>query len=470
MAKYNLRPHQITDLAFYLQNDKCGNLSDPGCDKTGSVCVYIQYLYEHKNKISLWAMPKSLIGKNREELLNFTDLRPDQIMVLDGTPSQRTKLLESGEPAVILMSFQRWATDWEMLKAKFPKIDAMMFDEFHMGGFKKPTSKRSQALFKSARTLSIFLPMSGSLVAGRLDSCYSAIHVIEPRYYFDHYSFLQEHGIFDDYNNVVAWKNHDKIGRIFIRHCIRRSFKETHGEKARVIIKEKVKMNEELREIYEEFENNALLELEDSFLEGGNPAVATMRCRQIMAHPHTLGTITIGGREIGIKNWSEDNLTSKEEALQVHVEDHINTGKPLLIFASLQPEQERIVALCKKWGLSGVELINASVSGQKRIQIDTAFRAGTLQCVVASPATASVGFNWGHVDHIVFMSLDYENVNFIQAYGRAIRGKRDTPVLIHIMEYEKSIDQRIMQIIDQKSADLHKIDPTYEKLELSKGG
>lgn len=449
-----LRDDQIEDLAFYINNPRCGNLSDPGTGKTPSVCVYIEYLFKHKNTKTIWSMPKSLLRKNYRELLRFTNLLPEQCIIVDGTPKEREQQINDPRGVVWLMGFKRFADDWDKMRAIHPTIDALIFDEFHMGGFKKPTSARSLALFIAMRKMKYFLPMTGTLIAGRLDSCYSAIHVIEPRYYSSHSSFMAQHSLQDADGNIMAWVNHEKLGRIFLRHTIRRSFESVHGKQVIVTQKELIPMDSKTYDAYKEFEAKAILELDDSFLDGSNPGVNAIRCRQIMAHPQTFGILKPG------------ELTGKDERLQIHVEDHLNNGTPLIIFGALIPEQERVAELCEKWGLK-VGLINSHVSSKMRSIIDEDFIAGKLNCVVASQGTASVGFNWGHVDHIINVSIDYEDTNFIQSFRRATRSARTKPLRITLFEYENSIDKRVFQIVDRKSRDLNKVDSSYPILNLS---
>lgn len=449
-----LRDYQIQDLSFYMNNERCANLSDPGTGKTPSACVYTEYLWADKGFKTIWAMPKSLLWKNYNEFLAFTNFKPEEVVIVDGTPKQREVQMASKTAKVWLMGFKRWADEWKKMREMHPEINFFCFDEWHMGGFKNPTSKRSEELFKSMRVVKYFLPMSGTLISGRLDSCYTAIKIIEPRYYANHFSFMAQHALTDEFGSVLGWVNHEKLGRIFLRHCIRHSFEEVYGKEAKKLIFEQVPMDPKSLKAYKEFEEKAMLELEDEFLDGVNPAVNATRCRQIMGHPHHFNLL------------KENELTGKEERLQIHVEDHLNTGKPLVIFSSLIPEQERLASLCSKWGMK-TALINSSVSPAKRAKIDADFQAGRIQCIVGSPATAAVGFNWGHTDHIIFASIDYDNTNFVQAYRRAIRGKRETPLLITVLEYENSIDQRIFKIVDRKSRDLAKVDASYEKLTLS---
>jgi superfamily II DNA/RNA helicase len=212
-------------------------------------------------------------------------------------------------------------------------------------------------------------------------------------------------------------------------------------------------MSPKQRKAYEEMEEGALVELEDSFLKGEMPAVNAMRCRQIMSHPETFG---IGKGE----------RTGKDERLIIHLADAVQSGEPIAVFASLIPEQERIVELARSMGLR-TALINGNVSSAARARIDQAFRAGQLDCVVASPDTAGVGFNWHHLLVMVFASLNYMDDSFVQAYRRGIRGKREKALLIYVLEYRDSIDQRIMQIIEEKSREANLVDPTKEVFSLS---
>jgi SNF2 family DNA or RNA helicase len=111
--------------------------------------------------------------------------------------------------------------------------------------------------------------------------------------------------------------------------------------------------------------------------------------------------------------------------------------------------------------------INGDVSTKRRFEIDDDFKAGYLDIVIGSPATMAVGYNWGHVDTVVFMSLDYMDSSFIQGYRRAIRGKRTTPCLIYVLEYENSVDQKIFAIVQKKSALAHAVDETQERIQLN---
>jgi SNF2 family DNA or RNA helicase len=104
------------------------------------------------------------------------------------------------------------------------------------------------------------------------------------------------------------------------------------------------------------------------------------------------------------------------------------------------------------------ELINGSVSGKKRAEIDSDFRSGKIQIVIGSPETMAVGFNWEHVDTVVFVSIDYKDSNWRQAIGRADRGTRTYPLKVYRLYYDKcKVEARLWNIIKTKMEDNRKV-------------
>ena len=60
-------------------------------------------------------------------------------------------------------------------------------------------------------------------------------------------------------------------------------------------------------------------------------------------HPSGLGTYDL----------MKGELTGKDERLLIHLTNHVNTGKPLVVFASLIPEMERIHTICREMNWTG---------------------------------------------------------------------------------------------------------------------
>jgi hypothetical protein len=487
-----LRPEQVERLAQYIANPRFLDLSDPGTGKTPPVCVYLRFQWSEHGHKSLWAMPKSLLQKNRDELLRFTDFRPEDVVILeddklDPTQAQRNQLrkhVELGhkrfskellpyrkfwprllegevidliaecEAKVILVGFRFMARFWQRLVQSQPAIGCLAVDELHMA-FGSVDSQNTKSLFGIMRHAKSFIGMTGTLLNGRLDSVYPAIHVIEPRYYISYAGFRQQHVAFEDsYGNVLSWKNLEKVGQILLNHGIRRTFEEVYGKEDVVFLPDQVTMGPEMREQYDLFHEQAMLELETGeFLDGSLPGVATIRARQIMAHPETMLLC-------------KGEVTGKDERLMLHVEDAKARGESLLIFSVHTAEQERIKRLLESMGRR-VGLMNGNTTTAQRAEIDRAFKARELDDVVGSPKTMAVGWNWEHVDHVVAVSYEYQDVDWLQAYRRASRGTRTKTLRVSIMQYKDSIDKRVLQIVREKSILANKVDPTRPVLQLA---
>jgi len=445
----DVRDHQVASLAFLMSRSRCGDFSQPGTGKSIPACIYMGWLWKEKRVRTIWAMPMSLLKKNLQELLLWAGV---DAVIVSGTPVRREQLMQR-DAAVFLMGFDCFARNWERLVARHPDIDCLVADEWHMG-FKTNGSKRTQSMYRFMERTTHLLAMTGTLVDGRLDTAYPFIHLVAPQAYAGgHDGFLARHAMEDDYGRVSEWIRPAEVGSILGKHAIRHTFEAVHGPEASVLVHEEVEMTPRQRAFYDRFEKQALVELEASWLDGTQPGVNLIRCRQLMEHPQSFGppldTIT---------------LTGKEERLLVHL---ANRTKPLVIFGALTGQHRRVRQICEAEGFR-VGMINGTVSEAARSRIDEDFRAGHIDIVVASPATAGIGFNWGHVDHVIFMSLDYLDSNFVQACRRAIRGRREKPLLVTVLEYEASVDQHIFAIVEKKSRMANAVDPSRLRLRLSR--
>lgn len=438
---FTLRPYQSAHLAFHIAKKRSLNLSHPGTGKTPTACLYIQYLNRIEKAIVAFVMPKSLLKKNYDELLRFTDFLPEEVAVVDGTPKKREEIYANPKVKVFLMGFDCFSREWQKLPKEF---NGVVVDEFHMG-YKTNDSKRTQNFYGAMNRVKFFLGMTGTLIDGRLSSAYPAIRVIEPRYYASYKNFLYQHAITDDFGTVIEWTNHAKIKRILAREAVAMTFEEAYkGSPKPIIIPEKCGMDKVHLNAYKEFEDKALLELEDNYLtDSGSGGVHQMRCRQILEAPESIGLEGIP-------------YLGKDEMLKVHLEDTKNSGKPLLIFSVFTAEQERLVKLCEEYGLR-TGLINGSISGKNRSKIDQDFRAGRLDVVVGSPETMAVGFNWEHVDTVIFVSIDYKDSNWKQAIQRADRGGRKYPLRVYRLFYDVKVEHRLFEIIKRKQEDSRKV-------------
>jgi hypothetical protein len=445
----------MADLIFLIQQKNALLLHDPGCGKTPTVCVNQYRRAMTGIGRTIWSQPKALMAKNKQELLEFTDFKDKDVQIVDGTRAQVDAAMRS-DAAVLIMGaarFQLVANDVP------PEYNCHDVDEIHMtygGG----TSKRTGA-FLQHRTIESTM-MSGTLINGRLDSAWPAIHKINPKYYplgLD--SFMNYHALCDENGKVAFWRNHSKLSGIFAKHGLRRTFEEIHGKQSVVIQVEEVELSPRQRKRYEEFEEKALIELDDVIIDGIESG-ALSRARQIMEHPRQFHDPRHPGEYIDIV---DGELTAKEEALLIHLEDHTRTGKPLIIFSSLVQQQHELLRIVQKAGLTAC-LMNSVATAKQRGEMDTGFVRGDYQVMIGSSQIANVGFNWQfwgpkrvEVDHVIFASTNFLDGDFGQAFKRVIRQNRITPLRVTVQRYMNTVERKIHGIICRKSREANKVDP-----------
>lgn len=458
---------QVPRLAFYIGQKKCMDLSDPGTGKTPPVCVNIGRRANAGMKTA-WVQPLALIDKNVEEIMRWTGMPRSAIAVIDGSPAKIQKEMQKGA-AAFLLGPDRFKTTY--LDLYHQGVRALDTDEHHMC-FGGASSARTAAFLEMSKYMEEGVFMTGTMINGRLDTGYSAIAAIEPRYYPFGYedSFLSEHAWLDDYGRPKTWYGHEKLATIFGRHGIRYTFEQIFGKQAVIPEVQWVSMHPKQKALFDQLREEAFVELEEFFVDGSQPGPAMIRARQLMEHPNHFPDLRDKDGSLGLPpvDVTPGHLPGKLEALKIHFEDHLRTGKPFILFAALIPQQHQIKAVASAMGLR-VELMNGSMSRPQKDRVDRAFRAGELDGVIATPGVASVGFNWQFIggqelDHVIFASLGYMDSDFVQGYRRAIRDVRASPLRITTLAYYDSLDPRFMQILEGKSLDAHKVDPTREVL------
>lgn len=469
MATKQLRPYQIEDLAFYIRNPRCLNRSEPATGKTGSACMYVQWVYSNGG-MTIFVNTSSIIGKNIDELLAFTDLQEHNIVrwtsdILKNPPKSVNNV------ACLFITADSLRMYWVEIMKMFPNVELLLADELHLywsthgeewyewtargQELKRKGSQRTISFYRIMQKIPRFLGLTGTLIRGRLDSAYPVIQVIAPQIYGSYQGFLAKHAIITNYNRKPeSWINHDYLRTILDCLSINRTFVEVYGKENKVVIPQSILLPEKQKAAYDEFHEMAMLELKNGeMLTTESPNTHVIRCRQILGHPDCVDGKVILDRK---------HRTGKEDWIL----DEIDPSQPTIIFSSLQPEQERLLDFAQRTLKVKAALINGNVTGFKRDLIDRDFRNGDIDWIICSPRCAGVGFNWERAENMIFASYDYMDDSYVQAYRRGIRGVRTTPLKIFVLRYKGTIERRILSIMETKSMHANLVDPTRERIRL----
>lgn len=442
--KLQLRDYQNKHLSFLLSNHRAGDLSEAGTGKSPTAALWIYA--QSQDKRVIWVMPKSLLVKNYFELLLWSNLTPDEVIILDGSISQRAKQLANKTTRVFIMGYQCFANNWKKLVEQFPDTYHLAVDEHHLGFSTHCQYNFHQRKYVGAmRTLEFYqflkrggalLSMTGTMISGRLNSAYSFINAVNPSYYPTYEAFMQWHSLRDEYGNPFHWKNHGRLQKILDKHSCRVTFEEVYGKEKKDMFIQMCTMSPSQYKAYKDMENRQISMLGDDYLEADNAAVAIAHCFSIMQTPE----------KHGLPCHPTD---SKEAHLENLLDDHKETGRPLIIFDKAVDNHYKVAEMCKKRGMTH-GIMNSRETTDRGV-MDYQFTGGQMQIMICSPAVAGIGFNWGHVDDMVFNSLDWQDSTFIQNYRRAMRGVRERPLRIYVFVYRGGLDIYIAKKLKEKS-------------------
>ncbi len=454
----SLRAYQINHLGFFMNESRVIDRSDAGTGKTPVMCLWLYA--RSKEDRCVWTMPKSLMAKNYEELLLWSNLEPHQIVMVDGTPEQRKQQMDWREGRVFIMGFDTFANNWEYLRNRYSNLKHLCGDEFHKGfsthgkrDYRNPDkfigTRRTVMFYDFMRAGGHLLATTGTIINGRLTSAFPVIHTINPLYYSTYENFLNWHAYLDEWGSPKYWKNHDRVSQILDAHGRRVTYEQAYGKEAKEQFVIRCWMGAKQHKAYKEIEEKAILELDNGdVMEAKNEGVVIRRCLEIMQVPEKFGIV-------------ETNENGKEARLLDEVETAIEEGEQLLIFEPIKAAQYKWQDLLKRAGRRA-EVMNGDVTGAARMWQDKNFKTGEIQDLICSPDVAGVGFNWEHVNTVIFMALDWQDTTFIQNYRRAMRGTRTKPLRILIYQYVGSIDVKIAQKINDKSYHRTKIEEGTE--------
>lgn len=407
----------------------------------------------------IWIQPSSLLNKNRRELLDWNiDLGQDQVQVVKGTHLQRQKICKDPNVLVWLMTAEAYAKYIVEMRNKFHDIVQVICDEPHLyyRGF---NSKRTQAFILNTPSWNRVNFMTATPTPrGKLQGAYIYCHMIQKNYYGSYEFFMRTHAEFDAYGSVTEWKSHEVLKRFLQNYSICWTAKDMYGDVDEIIIRDVVSLEPKVASIYRQFEQDGIAEIKDIVLEAKTGGTSSLRIRQMLAHPHAI-SLPSGWDASGTPIKFEkvcifDEITPKIERILEYAEE----GEPIIIFGTFTAEIEKIAEVleAKKFR---VGVIHGGVSQNRRNNIDQEFQQGNLDVVVCSAATAGVGFNWGHVNTVIFHSLNYGDDEFLQAVARAKRGVRAETLRIVLLEYEETADQYVMWAVHHNSKSSNKANP-----------
>lgn len=188
---------------------------------------------------------------------------------------------------------------------------------------------------------------------------------------------------------------------------------------------------------YLRMEDELVAKIEGGHVIASNAAVATGKCRQLANG--AIYTDAQGHYEVFHKE--------KLEALEDLVE--AMSGQPLLVAYSWKFDLEMIQKAMKVPAIGqGSDRQDATLISQ--------FNSGTLPTLLGHPETMALGLNLqGSCNHICWYGVPWNLEHYLQTIDRIYRqGQRAETVIVHRILARGTLDERMLQVLDTKGADM----------------
>lgn len=204
---------------------------------------------------------------------------------------------------------------------------------------------------------------------------------------------------------------------------------------------------------YKKMEKELLADISVGKVVAANAAVASSKCRQICN-----GAIYLDDHSYEVLH------TEKLKALEDLIEEL--SGEPLLIAYQFDFDREQIAAALK------IPCIGRG-SPAKDAAIMAAFRRGELPAVMGHPETISLGLDGlqDSCSNICWYGVPWNLLHYLQTIDRVWRqGSRADSVSIHRILARGTIDERAVDVVEDKDADQSSFLKMLGGLTLHQGG
>lgn len=427
--------HQVEGIRRMLRMRSVLLADDMGLGKCIQSLTVAACALEEDCKRVLIVTPASLKGQWEEEIENYGRKFTSQI--LEGTPEQRKKILESFSSDVLIVNYEQVIAHVDTLNQL--GFDIAIYDEGHF--LKNRKSKRTKACMKLTQARHFVL--TGSPILNQVDDLWQLLNRVAPTEFPNYYTFVNRYAVYGGYQakQIVGIKNEKELRERLAPFLIRREKTELGLIGKLPIIQEKLEMHPEQRKLYDQAANELELpnpaDLENPF-KIENSLVKLLRLKEICGTTATLGY--------------EDHSSKLDRAVEL-AEQFIGKDKSVVVFTQFRQVLACYAERLRKKGIP-FELLHGDVKPAdrqvlvKRWTENTA--AGKPSMLVCMWQVGGIGMNLVAASTVIALDKLFVPKLNEQGYDRLDRIGQTEPVQVIELLMRKSIETRIEQILKRK--------------------
>ena len=396
------------------------------------------YLHNHINKLLIVA-PLSITRVWEEEFDKFADF-DYQLKVLEGSTVEKCEQLRNLFGNKLQVAIINYESCWRMEKQIADwKPDMIICDE--SSKIKNAQAKQSKALHRLGKISKHNMILTGTPVTNNPLDFFSQYKFLDESIFGgSYYAFRARYAVMGGYGHyqVVGYKNLPELTEKAHSIAFRKTKKEALDLPEQIDTKRYVELEPIGRSIYDQVEKESYAELEHGEIVTTNVLTKLLRLSQI-----TGGFIKDEFNEL-----AEQVSSAKLEALEEIVEECLDAGKKLVVFARFIPEIDAIAKMLKRYGVK-YAMIRGDVKDRAG-EVDKFQNDPETKVFIGQLQTTGMGLTLTAADTAVFYSLSYNYADYEQAKARIHRiGQKNNCTYIHLLA-KKTIDEKVMDALSKK--------------------
>lgn len=444
--RYKPFEHQVGDLKHLATFTRSGLWSEPGVGKTLPVQGYGLWLAGQGNKV-VYTMPPVLVTQFSNSFKSSYPGYSDFISngVLQGTPKQREKLIESwgGKwPDLLVMSFRMFVNYHHQLKEE-QGYTCVIVDE--ATAVKTPSSQLHVGVKtfggSHRKDSNGIVLMTGSPIDTNIEDSYGLIAIITPDRYGSKKMFERTHCVYApsgpnmQFKQVVAYQNYDILNKSLFLQGRRIKKADVSDLPPRLITELPVVLNRSHRELYKKVVEERMVEIGDTVLDMTEQSALYQAMQRLLLNPEQF----------------TDQVFENEVLLAIDSVMETLDGKKVVIYAWFQASVEKLKLRYKH--LNPATLYGKTVGSKRDAEKQKFISDPSCRLIIANPRSGGVGVD-GFQDvssHVIFAEVCPFPGVFQQSIDRLHRtGQKAESVNIYIVVPERTIAVKLRNDLVKK--------------------
>ena len=385
--------------------------------------------------------PLSIVSVWDEEFSKFADF-DYQLAVLEGSTKKKFDILNHMEGTGLQVAVINYESAWRLEDVLHKwKPDMIICDESTR--IKNPQAKQSKAMHRLGKTSKHNLILTGTPVTNNPLDFFSQYKFLDESIFgSSYYAFRARYAVMGGYGNhsVVGYKNLPELTEKAHSIAYRITKKDALDLPEQVDVIRHLQLEPKAMEIYKGIESECYAELMQGEVKVTNVLTKLLRTSQV----------TGGFIRDDLSGVVQEVSTVKLDALKEIIDDCIDAGKKLVVFARFIPEIDAIESMLKKNKIQ-YALIKGDVK-DRQAEVDKFQNDEQVKVFVGQIQTTGMGLTLTKADTAVFYSLDFNYSNYEQARARIHRiGQKNNCTYIHLI-CQRTIDEKVMSALQNKKS------------------